>query len=176
MREFPPFRLDTVNQCLWRGDGLAEERILLAPKAFPCCGISSSIPGDWWRTLSWPWASTDRRKGSRPHHATASRADRRRLLRSFGAGRGRAHTGRPARPDAIRTHTLSGAPDTSGGDSADGDGRQARSDQTAAVLGSRSPCRAAAASLRPLRLSVPLLRLPSPLIRGSRRPILLLSA
>ena len=34
MREFPPFRLDTVNQCLWRGDGLAEERILLAPKAF----------------------------------------------------------------------------------------------------------------------------------------------
>src|SRR6266850_2848054 len=34
MREFPPFRLDTVNQCLWRGDGAAEERILLAPKAF----------------------------------------------------------------------------------------------------------------------------------------------
>src|SRR6266850_7864433 len=34
MRAFPPFRLDTVNQCLWRGEGLAEERILLAPKAF----------------------------------------------------------------------------------------------------------------------------------------------
>src|SRR5947209_11822440 len=34
MREFPPFRLDTANQCLWRGDGLAEERILLPPKAF----------------------------------------------------------------------------------------------------------------------------------------------
>jgi predicted ATPase/DNA-binding winged helix-turn-helix (wHTH) protein len=34
MREFPPFRLDTVNQCLWRGEGVAEERILLAPKAF----------------------------------------------------------------------------------------------------------------------------------------------
>src|SRR6266536_3437275 len=34
MREFPPFRLDTVNQCLWRGDGVAEERILLAPRAF----------------------------------------------------------------------------------------------------------------------------------------------
>ena len=34
MREFPPFRLDTVNQCLWHGDGAAEERILLAPKAF----------------------------------------------------------------------------------------------------------------------------------------------
>src|SRR6266852_1432421 len=36
MREFPPFRLDTVNQCLWRGDGVAEERIPLAPKALPC--------------------------------------------------------------------------------------------------------------------------------------------
>src|SRR5260370_41095561 len=34
MREFPPFRLDTVNQCLWRGEGPAEERILLACKAF----------------------------------------------------------------------------------------------------------------------------------------------
>src|SRR6266567_391993 len=34
MREFSPFRLDTVNQCLWRGEGPAEERILLAPKAF----------------------------------------------------------------------------------------------------------------------------------------------
>src|SRR6266436_5350026 len=34
MREFPPFRLDTANQCLWRGDGVAEERISLAPKAF----------------------------------------------------------------------------------------------------------------------------------------------
>jgi len=27
MREFPPFRLDTVNQCLWRGEGTDEERI-----------------------------------------------------------------------------------------------------------------------------------------------------
>ena len=34
MKEFPPFRLDTVNQCLLRGDGVAEERMLLAPKAF----------------------------------------------------------------------------------------------------------------------------------------------
>src|SRR6266568_1019705 len=34
MREFSPFRLDTVNQCLWRGEGPAEERILLAPRAF----------------------------------------------------------------------------------------------------------------------------------------------
>ena len=35
MKDFPPFRLDTVNQCLWRhryeGD---DERILLTPKAF----------------------------------------------------------------------------------------------------------------------------------------------
>src|SRR5271165_3923700 len=35
MREFPPFRLDTLNQCLWRhrenGD---DERIRLTPKAF----------------------------------------------------------------------------------------------------------------------------------------------
>ena len=23
MRAFPPFRLDTVNQCLWHGEGLA---------------------------------------------------------------------------------------------------------------------------------------------------------
>jgi hypothetical protein len=71
---------------------------------------------------AWPWASTDRRKGSRPRHPTAPHADRRRLLKSFGSGRGRVHTGRPGRPDASRTHTLSGASDTSGGDSADGDG------------------------------------------------------
>jgi DNA-binding winged helix-turn-helix (wHTH) protein len=38
MKEFPPFRLDTVNQCLWRRAGAdaaaADERILLTPKAF----------------------------------------------------------------------------------------------------------------------------------------------
>lgn len=35
MKEFDPFRLDTVNQCLWqRGDHGDEERILLKPKAF----------------------------------------------------------------------------------------------------------------------------------------------
>ena len=34
-KEFPPFRLDTVNQCLWRrADCGDEERILLKPKAF----------------------------------------------------------------------------------------------------------------------------------------------
>jgi DNA-binding winged helix-turn-helix (wHTH) protein/tetratricopeptide (TPR) repeat protein len=35
MKRFPPFRLDTVNQCLWRlADTGREERVLLAPKAF----------------------------------------------------------------------------------------------------------------------------------------------
>jgi len=35
MQEFLPFRLDTVNQCLWRRQGTAhDERILLTPKAF----------------------------------------------------------------------------------------------------------------------------------------------
>src|SRR5438094_6250395 len=45
MREFPPFRLDTVNQCLWRGDGIAEERILLAPKAFDVLRYLVGHPG-----------------------------------------------------------------------------------------------------------------------------------
>jgi len=35
VKEFSPFRLDTVNQCLWRHrDRRADERILLTPKAF----------------------------------------------------------------------------------------------------------------------------------------------
>ena len=35
MIEFPPFHLDTVNECLWRRrEGLADERILLPPKTF----------------------------------------------------------------------------------------------------------------------------------------------
>ena len=34
-REFQPFRLDPINQCLWRrGIGRADERILLKPKPF----------------------------------------------------------------------------------------------------------------------------------------------
>ena len=34
-KEFPPFRLDTVNECLWRHrDTGSDERILLTPKAF----------------------------------------------------------------------------------------------------------------------------------------------
>jgi DNA-binding winged helix-turn-helix (wHTH) protein len=35
VREFPPFRLDTVNQCLWRRTSNGgDERILLTPKAY----------------------------------------------------------------------------------------------------------------------------------------------
>jgi DNA-binding winged helix-turn-helix (wHTH) protein len=35
MQEFPPFRLDPVNQCLWRDrETVVPERILLPPKAF----------------------------------------------------------------------------------------------------------------------------------------------
>ncbi len=35
MKSFPPFRLDTVNQCLWRrGEAGPEQRVLLTPKAF----------------------------------------------------------------------------------------------------------------------------------------------
>jgi DNA-binding winged helix-turn-helix (wHTH) protein len=35
MTEFPPFRMDVANECLWhRGDGPDERRILLTPKAF----------------------------------------------------------------------------------------------------------------------------------------------
>jgi predicted ATPase/DNA-binding winged helix-turn-helix (wHTH) protein len=45
MREFPPFRLDPANQCLWRGEGVAEERILLAPKAFAVLRYLVEHPG-----------------------------------------------------------------------------------------------------------------------------------
>src|SRR6266536_965336 len=49
MREFPPLRLDTVNQCLWRGDGLAEERIVLAFKASPWGPLNEAQIGDYLR-------------------------------------------------------------------------------------------------------------------------------
>jgi DNA-binding winged helix-turn-helix (wHTH) protein len=45
MREFAAFRLDTVNQCLWRGEGVAEERILVAPKAFAVLRYLVEHPG-----------------------------------------------------------------------------------------------------------------------------------
>src|SRR5579871_462162 len=35
MKNFPPFQLDTINQCLWRRrDKRDDERILLTPKSF----------------------------------------------------------------------------------------------------------------------------------------------
>jgi predicted ATPase/DNA-binding winged helix-turn-helix (wHTH) protein len=46
MKEFAPFRLDTLNQCLWRrGDGGREERILLTPKAFAVLEFLVERPG-----------------------------------------------------------------------------------------------------------------------------------
>jgi hypothetical protein len=41
MRDFAPFRLDSVNQCLWRLlAGQKAERILMKPKAFAILGCS----------------------------------------------------------------------------------------------------------------------------------------
>jgi hypothetical protein len=71
---------------------------------------------------AWPWAPTGRRKDSRPPRPTAPPADRRRLRRTSGAGRGRVHTSHAGHPGGSRTHTLSGASDTTGGGSGDGDG------------------------------------------------------
>ncbi len=45
MREFPTFRLDTVNQCLCRGDGVAEERIPPGPQAFDVLRYLVEHPG-----------------------------------------------------------------------------------------------------------------------------------
>src|ERR1700682_571844 len=46
MKEFPPFRLDTVNQCLWRLRGTEDaERISLTPKAFSLLGYLVEHPG-----------------------------------------------------------------------------------------------------------------------------------
>src|SRR5882724_7047519 len=71
---------------------------------------------------AWPSASTGRRKESRPLHPTAPRPNRRRLQRTSGAGRGRPTTRQSGHPGGGRTDTLSGASDTMGGDSGDGDG------------------------------------------------------
>jgi DNA-binding winged helix-turn-helix (wHTH) protein len=46
MQEFSTFRLDTVNQCLWRrGNGQNDERILLTPKAFAVLRYLVEHPG-----------------------------------------------------------------------------------------------------------------------------------
>ena len=45
-KEFPPFRLDTVNECLWRRqDDADDERIRLTPKAFAVLRYLVSNPG-----------------------------------------------------------------------------------------------------------------------------------
>jgi DNA-binding winged helix-turn-helix (wHTH) protein/tetratricopeptide (TPR) repeat protein len=46
MKVFLPFRLDIVNQCLWRRSDVGqEERVLLAPKAFAILGYLIEHPG-----------------------------------------------------------------------------------------------------------------------------------
>lgn len=46
MKEFPPFRLDVVNQYLWRSrNGGEEQRILLTPKGLRCSSIWWSMQG-----------------------------------------------------------------------------------------------------------------------------------
>jgi DNA-binding winged helix-turn-helix (wHTH) protein len=46
MKEFPPFELDTVNQCLWRhADGVSRQPVALAPKAFALLQYLVEHPG-----------------------------------------------------------------------------------------------------------------------------------
>ncbi len=46
MKEFPPFHLDTVNQCLWRGqDRTDQERVLLTPRAYALLRYLVEHPG-----------------------------------------------------------------------------------------------------------------------------------
>src|SRR5262249_17393996 len=46
MKQFPPFRLDAINQCLWhRTSEGATERILLRPKAFAVLRYLVEHPG-----------------------------------------------------------------------------------------------------------------------------------
>src|SRR5262249_37434111 len=46
LNEFPPYRLDAVNECLWRTrDRADEERIVLAPKAFAILRYLVEHPG-----------------------------------------------------------------------------------------------------------------------------------
>jgi DNA-binding winged helix-turn-helix (wHTH) protein len=46
MKEFPPFHLDTVNQCLWRDRGRTDqERVLLTPRAYALLRFLVEHPG-----------------------------------------------------------------------------------------------------------------------------------
>ena len=90
--EIYQFRLDTANQCLWRGTDLAaEDRITLTPKAFAILQYLVEHPGrlvthDEFLDVLWPdvdrrdlwraaeiYASRDRRYGGAvPNEGTAS--------------------------------------------------------------------------------------------------------
>src|ERR1700732_4164237 len=46
MKEFLPFKLDALNQCLWRmADSGAEDRVLLTPKAYAVLNYLADRPG-----------------------------------------------------------------------------------------------------------------------------------
>src|SRR3984893_1233899 len=46
MKEFPPFKLDALNQCLWRrADSGAEDRVPLTPKAYAVLNYLAERPG-----------------------------------------------------------------------------------------------------------------------------------
>jgi len=45
MKEFPPFKLDALNQCLWRStDSGAEDRLMLTPKAYAVLSYLAERP------------------------------------------------------------------------------------------------------------------------------------
>src|SRR5271168_14282 len=45
MKEFPPFKLDALNQCLWRSTGSgAEDRLMLTPKAYAVLSYLAERP------------------------------------------------------------------------------------------------------------------------------------
>jgi hypothetical protein len=119
---------------------------------------------------AWPPAPTARRKDSRPLHPTAPpRADRRRQFqRTSGAGRGRRTQVVPAARVRATLTLCQVRPTPWAATRAMGTARQALTGQTVPALASPSPCDcvAVAAPLWALRLSVPLLSLPYPLIRA----------
>lgn len=65
MKEFPPFRLDFVNQCLWRrGNGADEERILLAPKALAMLRYLVERAGRRWYSRKYSKLFSNTRSGT----------------------------------------------------------------------------------------------------------------
>jgi len=131
-----------------------------------------------------PPACCPRRRGPRPVVGrTRGRCTRRRRTQTGGGSReprvlggdGPLHVNRAIPVEAALT--LCQAPPTpQTATRARGTARLALTGSTSPTLAVPSPCVVAVASLRPLRPAVPLLRLPCPLIPGSPRRILLLSA